>query len=50
VIYTDKVEASTFVRTCTDVGDVAPPHCTASGKAIQAWLPEAVLARWLEAR
>jgi DNA-binding IclR family transcriptional regulator len=42
VIYIDKVEASTFVRTRTEIGDVAPPHCTASGKAILAWLPEAI--------
>lgn len=50
VIYIDKVEASTFVRTSTEIGDVAPPHCTASGKAILAWLPEVVLARWLKGR
>lgn len=50
VIYIDKVEAPTFVRTSTEVGDVAPPHCTASGKAILAWLPDAALARWLRGR
>jgi DNA-binding IclR family transcriptional regulator len=46
----DKAGASTFVWTCTEVGDVASPHCTASGKAILAWFPEAVLACWLEGR
>ncbi len=50
VIYIDKVEAPTFVRTSTDIGDVAPPHCTASGKAILAWLPEPELVRWLKGR
>jgi len=50
VIYIDKVEASTFVRTSTEIGDVAPPHCTASGKAILAWLPDAALSRWLRGR
>lgn len=50
VIYIDKVEASTFVRTSTEIGDVAPPHCTASGKAILAWLPEAAVGRWLRGR
>jgi len=47
IIYIDKAEAQSFVRTRTEVGDLAPPHCTASGKAILAWLPEAELARWL---
>lgn len=50
VIYIDKVEAATFVRTSTEVGDVAPPHCTASGKAILAWLPDAAVMRWLRGR
>ena len=50
VIYIDKVEVPTFVRTSTEIGDVAPPHCTASGKAILAWLPDAALARWLRGR
>jgi IclR family transcriptional regulator, KDG regulon repressor len=50
VIYIDKVELPTFVRTSTEIGDVAPPHCTASGKAILAWLPDAALARWLRGR
>jgi IclR family acetate operon transcriptional repressor len=47
IIYIDKVEAKSFVRTRTEIGDLAPPHCTASGKAILAWLPEAELSRWL---
>ena len=46
VIYIDKAEAPTFVRTRTEAGDLAPPHCTASGKAILAWLPDAELQRW----
>ena len=50
VIYIDKVERPTFVRTSTEIGDVAPPHCTASGKAILAWLPDATLTRWLRGR
>lgn len=50
VIYIDKVEASTFVRTRTEIGDVAPPHCTASGKAILAWLPDVVTAQSLGRR
>lgn len=50
VIYIDKLEAPTFVRTSTEVGDTAPPHCTASGKAILAWLPAPELRRWLRGR
>lgn len=50
VIYIDKVEAPAFVRTSTEIGDLAPPHCTASGKAILAWLPEPTLRRWLRGR
>lgn len=50
VIYIDKVEAPTFVRTSTEVGDVAPPHCTASGKAILAWLPESAALQSLGGR
>jgi DNA-binding IclR family transcriptional regulator len=50
VIYIDKLEASTFVRTSTEIGDTAPPHCTASGKAILAWLPEPDVRRWLRGR
>jgi IclR family transcriptional regulator, KDG regulon repressor len=50
VIYIDKVEAPTFVRTSTEIGDVAPPHCTASGKAILAWLPESTALQSLGGR
>jgi IclR family KDG regulon transcriptional repressor len=50
VIYVDKVEAPTFVRTSTEIGDVAPTHCTASGKAILAWLPESTALQCLGGR
>ncbi len=50
VIYIDKVEAPTFVRTRTEIGDVAPPHCTASGKAILAWLSESAALQSLGGR
>lgn len=50
VIYIDKVEAPTFVRTRTEVGDLAPPHCTATGKAILAFMDPLTLRRWLRRR
>lgn len=50
VIYIDKLEAPTFVRTSTEIGDTAPPHCTASGKAILAWLADPELRGWLRGR
>jgi len=46
-IYIDKVEGPGFIRTRTEVGDHAPLHCAATGKAILAWLPEAEVNRWM---
>lgn len=50
VIYIDKAEAPTFIQTRTEVGDLAPLHCTATGKAILAWLPEPDLRRLVGTR
>ncbi|HWG99806.1 MAG TPA: IclR family transcriptional regulator [Pilimelia sp.] len=40
IVYVDKVENETNVRMASRVGAWAPAYCTASGKAILAWLPE----------
>ncbi len=41
VVYLDKVEPSRSVRMATSVGRRNPAHCTAVGKAIMAYLPDA---------
>jgi IclR family transcriptional regulator, acetate operon repressor len=40
IVYVDKVENETNVRMASRVGSRAPAYCTASGKAMLAWLPE----------
>ncbi|MFJ9776035.1 IclR family transcriptional regulator [Kitasatospora sp. NPDC101157] len=40
IVYLDKVEDETNVRMASRVGSRAPAYCTATGKAILAWLPE----------
>lgn len=42
VVYIDKVDSSHAVRAHTRVGDRAPSHCVATGKALLAFNPEAV--------
>jgi DNA-binding IclR family transcriptional regulator len=41
VVYLDKVEPTRSVRMASSVGRRNPAYCTAVGKAILAWLPEA---------
>ncbi|HEV2986947.1 MAG TPA: IclR family transcriptional regulator [Candidatus Angelobacter sp.] len=41
VVYLDKVEPARSVRMASSVGRRNPAYCTAVGKAILAWLPEA---------
>jgi DNA-binding IclR family transcriptional regulator len=41
VVYLDKVEPTRSVRMATSVGRRNPMHCTAVGKAIMAYLPDA---------
>lgn len=41
VVYLDKVEPARSVRMASSVGRRNPAYCTAVGKAIMAWLPEA---------
>jgi DNA-binding IclR family transcriptional regulator len=45
VIYVDKVDSVHAVRAYIGVGDRAPAYCTATGKAILAFLPEDVSGR-----
>ncbi|MFD7577550.1 IclR family transcriptional regulator [Kitasatospora sp. NPDC059817] len=40
IVYLDKVEDETNVRMASRVGSRAPAYCTATGKAILAWLPD----------
>jgi IclR family transcriptional regulator, KDG regulon repressor len=40
MLYLDKVEPARSVRMATSVGRRNPPHCTAVGKAIMAYLPD----------
>ncbi len=40
VVYLDKVDKGEWTRTVTNVGMRSPAHCTASGRAILAHLPE----------
>jgi IclR family acetate operon transcriptional repressor len=40
IIYVDKVENETNVRMASRIGSRAPAYCTATGKAMLAWLPE----------
>ncbi|MFG3055905.1 IclR family transcriptional regulator [Kitasatospora sp. NPDC048239] len=44
IVYLDKVEDETNVRMASRVGSRAPAYCTATGKAILAWLPEEAVA------
>jgi len=39
VVYIDKIETSQPVGTFTRIGQRAPGYCTATGKALLAWLP-----------
>lgn len=41
VVYLEKQESSRSVRICTTIGQRLPMYCTAGGKAILAFLPEA---------
>jgi len=41
VIYVDREESPNMVTVATHVGGEAPPHCTATGKALMAFLPPA---------
>ncbi len=43
VMYIDKVETGDWVRSTTNVGMRNPAHCTGSGKAMLAYLPEVAL-------
>jgi IclR family transcriptional regulator, KDG regulon repressor len=45
VIYVDKVDSVHAVRAYIGVGDRAPAYCTATGKAILAFLPTEVIVR-----
>ncbi|MFC9327466.1 IclR family transcriptional regulator [Kitasatospora sp. NPDC057015] len=40
IVYVDKVEDETNVRMASRVGSRAPAYCTATGKAMLAWLPD----------
>lgn len=39
-VYIDQVECTQVVRLFNAVGNRVPPHCTAAGKVLLAWLPE----------
>ena len=49
IFYVDKVENETNVRMASRVGSRAPAYCTASGKAMLAWLPEETIRQVVEA-
>ncbi len=50
VVYADKIECSQTIRMYSRVGRRSPLHCTALGKALLAFQPEAVLRDVLRAR
>jgi IclR family KDG regulon transcriptional repressor len=45
VIYLDKVDSVHAVRAYIGIGDRAPAYCTATGKAVLAFMPEEVIER-----
>ncbi|MDR0355915.1 MAG: IclR family transcriptional regulator [Deltaproteobacteria bacterium] len=47
VVYLDKVESREMLRMDSGVGTVCPPHATALGKAMIAFLPESELSEFL---
>jgi len=49
VVYLDKIAGRSPIQMASRIGDRAPVHCTASGKAMLAHLPEAELDRLLAA-
>jgi DNA-binding IclR family transcriptional regulator len=49
-VYIDKVESSQVLTMRSRVGASAPIHCTALGKAMCAYLPEATVREWLAKR
>ncbi len=40
IVYVDKVEDETNVRMASRIGSRAPAYCTATGKAMLAWMPD----------
>jgi DNA-binding IclR family transcriptional regulator len=50
VLYIAKVESKRPLRIPSQVGRRLPPHCTAIGKTLLAWLPSADLDRFIRAR
>lgn len=49
VVYIDKVEPAGPLRMASAIGKIIPAHCTALGKAMLAYLPDADVARVIDA-
>jgi DNA-binding IclR family transcriptional regulator len=50
VVYIERVECHWPLRMSLSAGSRVPPHCTAIGKLLLAYLPEPLRSRYLEAR
>lgn len=50
VVYIDKIESTRRVRMYSQVGRRAPAHCTALGKVLLAYLPDAALTELIDRR